>query len=108
MGEVCLKKILVLDKSKTGFSERYARWIAEDLQCDLANLAEFKKDSLLQYGLIIYGAGVYAGQINGIGKIKRDLFRQMAGDDALSRMRNLKRLFDPDWILNPGTLLETP
>lgn len=71
MGEVCLKKILVLYKSKTGFSERYARWIAEDLQCDLANLAEFKKDSLLQYGLIIYGAGVYAGQINGISKIKR-------------------------------------
>ena len=71
MGEVCLKKILVLYKSKTGFSERYARWIAEDLQCDLANLAEFKKDSLLQYGLIIYGAGVYAGQINGILPGKR-------------------------------------
>ena len=33
-----MKKVLVLYKSKTGFSERYARWIAEDLQCDLANL----------------------------------------------------------------------
>lgn len=66
-----MKKVLVLYKSKTGFSERYAHWIAEDLQCDLANLAEFNKESLSQYALIIYGAGVYAGQILGIGKIKR-------------------------------------
>lgn len=66
-----MKKVLVLYKSKTGFSERYARWIAEDLQCDLANLADFNKDSLPQYALIVYGAGVYAGQILGIGKVKR-------------------------------------
>ncbi len=66
-----MKKVLVLYKSKTGFSERYARWIAEDLQCDLANLVDFNKDSLSQYALIVYGAGVYAGQIQGIGKLKR-------------------------------------
>ena len=66
-----MKKVLVLYNSKTGFSERYASWIAEDLQCDLASLADFNKDSLSQYALIIYGAGVYAGQILGIGKIKR-------------------------------------
>ena len=45
---------------------------------------------------------------HGIGKIKRDLFRQMAGETSLSQMRALKRVFDPDWMLNPGTLLETP
>lgn len=66
-----MKKVLVLYKSKTGFSERYARWIADDLQCDLANLSDFKKESLSEYSLVIYGAGVYAGQILGIGKIKR-------------------------------------
>ncbi len=66
-----MKKILVLYKSKTGFSERYARWIAEDLQCDLANLNQLDKASLSEYGLIIYGAGLYAGQIKSIGKIKR-------------------------------------
>ena len=66
-----MKKVLVLYKTKTGFSERYARWIAEDLQCDLANLVDFNKDSLSQYALIVYGAGVYAGQIQGIGKLKR-------------------------------------
>ncbi len=66
-----MKKVLVLYKSKTGFSERYARWISEDLQCDLTNLTDFNKESLKDYGLIVYGAGIYAGQIRGIGKIKR-------------------------------------
>ena len=56
--------------------------------------------------IIQWGGSISAE--HGIGKIKRDLFRQMAGDDSLSRMRDLKHLFDPDWILNPGTLLETP
>lgn len=66
-----MKKVLVLYKSKTGFSERYARWIADNLQCDLVELADFNKQSLSEYQLIVYGGGLYSGQINGIGKIKR-------------------------------------
>ncbi|MEL7626245.1 MAG: flavodoxin domain-containing protein [Anaerolineaceae bacterium] len=66
-----MKKVLVLYKSKTGFSQRYAEWIAKELQCDLIGLPDFKEQSLAEYGLIIYGSGLYAGQINGIGKIKR-------------------------------------
>ena len=53
-----MKKVLVLYKSKTGFSERYARWIAEDLQCDLANLSDFKKESLSEYSLVIWRWGL--------------------------------------------------
>ena len=44
--------------------------------------------------------------LDGIGKIKRDLFRQMAGDAALARMRALKKILDPDTLLNPGNILE--
>ncbi len=65
-----MKKTLVLYKSKTGFSEKYARWIAEELDCDLAEFSAFDRSKLQNYQLIIYGAGLYAGQINGIGKIK--------------------------------------
>jgi len=43
---------------------------------------------------------------HGIGKLKRDLFRQMVGDDALSQMRHLKKIFDPNELLNPGNLWE--
>ena len=66
-----MKKTLVLYKSKTGFSEKYARWIAEELDCDLAEFSTFDRSKLQNYQLIIYGAGLYAGQINGIGRIKR-------------------------------------
>jgi D-lactate dehydrogenase (cytochrome) len=56
--------------------------------------------------VIAWGGSISAE--HGIGKLKRDLFRQMAGDAALARMRELKKLFDPDWLLNPGTLLDAP
>ena len=35
------KKIIVLYKSKTGFSKKYAHWIAETLNCDIASLDNF-------------------------------------------------------------------
>jgi D-lactate dehydrogenase (cytochrome) len=53
--------------------------------------------------VIAWGGSISAE--HGIGKLKRDLFRQMAGDAALAQMRTLKKLFDPDNLLNPGTLL---
>lgn len=56
--------------------------------------------------VIAWGGSISAE--HGIGKLKRDLFRQMAGDAALAQMRALKKLFDPDGLLNPGTLLELP
>ena len=55
--------------------------------------------------VIAWGGSISAE--HGIGKLKRDLFRQMAGDAALAQMRDLKKCFDPDNLLNPGTLFET-
>ena len=55
--------------------------------------------------VIAWGGSISAE--HGIGKLKRDLFRQMAGDPALAHMRELKKQFDPDTLLNPGTLFET-
>lgn len=53
--------------------------------------------------VIAWGGSISAE--HGIGKLKRDLFRQMAGAAALAQMRALKKLFDPAGLLNPGTLL---
>lgn len=66
-----MKKMLVLYKSKTGFSQRYALWIAEASGCEAINLADLEQTALQDYALIVYGAGLYAGQINGIARIKR-------------------------------------
>jgi D-lactate dehydrogenase (cytochrome) len=55
--------------------------------------------------IIAWGGSISAE--HGIGKLKRDLFRQMAGEEGLNQMREIKRLFDPDGLLNPETLLES-
>ncbi len=65
-----MKKTIVLYRSKTGFSKRYAEWIAEDLACECRPIKGVKLDDLKDYKLVIYGAGVYAGMISGLGKIK--------------------------------------
>ena len=65
-----MKKAIVLYRSKTGFSKRYAEWIAEDLACESRSIKGVKLDDLKNYGLVIYGGGVYAGMISGLGKIK--------------------------------------
>ena len=65
-----MKKTIVLYRSKTGFSKRYAEWIAEDLECESRPIKGMKLDNLKNYKLVIYGAGVYAGMISGVGKIK--------------------------------------
>lgn len=65
-----MKKIIVLYRSKTGFSKRYAEWIAEDLACECRPVKSVKQDDLKNYKLVIYGAGVYSGMIGGLGKIK--------------------------------------
>lgn len=44
---------------------------------------------------------------HGIGKLKRELFRRMIGDEALHRMQELKKQLDPGLLLNPGNLWDT-
>jgi menaquinone-dependent protoporphyrinogen IX oxidase len=71
-------KTLVIYKSKTGFTHKYARWIAEELQADLVAHAEAKDADWAAYDTIIYGGGLYVGGINGIELLKHHL-PQLAG-----------------------------
>jgi D-lactate dehydrogenase (cytochrome) len=41
---------------------------------------------------------------HGIGKLKKDLLRVMYGPDGIEEMRKVRRLFDPEGVLNPGNL----
>lgn len=58
-------KVAVIYKSKTGFVKKYAQWIAEALKGDLIENKTLTVEKLKAYDTIIYGGGVYAGQING-------------------------------------------
>jgi D-lactate dehydrogenase (cytochrome) len=42
---------------------------------------------------------------HGIGRLKRDAMRKIKSPVELQMMRDLKRLFDPLNILNPGKVL---
>lgn len=62
--------IVIVCKSKTGFTKTYAKWISEELDCDIINGKKVTNKILNEYETIIYGSGLYAGQIGGLKKFK--------------------------------------
>lgn len=68
-----MEKAIVIYKSKTGFTKRYAEWISEELGCIAVPFKEVEKADLGAYDTIIYGGGFYAGMINGIKWFKGNL-----------------------------------
>lgn len=60
-------KTVVIYNSQTGFTERYARWIAEETGADCFQLADAKKKDLSGYDAIVFGGWAIAG---GISKLK--------------------------------------
>lgn len=62
----------VIYKSHYGFTETYAKWLAEDLGADLLQTDRVKPADLRQYQTIVYGGGLYAGGVNGISLITKN------------------------------------
>lgn len=68
-------KTIVVYRSKTGFTKRYAKWIAEATDADVKDAGRIKSDDLMRYDTIVFGGALYAGGINGISLIKKNLWR---------------------------------
>lgn len=66
-------KTIVVYKSKTGFTKKYAEWIAEDLSADLFEVSKVNIDILTQYDTIIYGGSLYAVGIIGVKLITKNI-----------------------------------
>lgn len=67
-------KSIVVYRSKTGFTEKYAGWIAEALQADIIEASEKVTGSLLApYDNVIFGGSLHAVGINGVKHITRNL-----------------------------------
>ena len=66
-------KIIVVYKSKTGFTRKYAEMIAEELSSDICRASKITFEELKNYDVIIFGGGLYAGGINGINLVKKNL-----------------------------------
>ncbi|WP_271812835.1 flavodoxin domain-containing protein [Clostridium beijerinckii] len=66
-------KAVVIYKSKTGFTKKYAEWIAEELSADIFNASKMNINTLNKYDTIIYGGSLYAVGIIGVGLIKKNI-----------------------------------
>lgn len=67
--------IVVVYRSKSGYTKKYASWLAEELDCDLIPGNKTNADALTKYDTIIYGGGIYALGINGIKLITDNLVK---------------------------------
>lgn len=65
-------KTLIIYKSKTGFTKKYAQWLSESLSADIVEFSNVTKESYVNYELIIFGGGLYVLGINGLKKILKD------------------------------------
>lgn len=67
-------RTIILYFSRTGFSKRYALWLAEDLNCQAVPFSEKSGINFMEYDTIILFGGLYAGQMAGLKWFKKQSF----------------------------------
>lgn len=60
-------KTAVVYNSQTGFTKRYAEWIAEETGADCFDLKKAKKKNMDEYQAIVFGGWACAGSISKLG-----------------------------------------
>lgn len=74
-----MNKILILYKSSTGFTKRYAEMIAEEVGCKLVDFKAATVEMASAYDMIVFGSRAHAGMIDGYKKARE--MSQKAGAD---------------------------
>lgn len=64
-------KRLVVYESSTGFTKKYAEWIAKKLSCEVKPRIRVKAKEAAGYDQIIYGGWVLGGRVNGLDKFMK-------------------------------------
>lgn len=67
------EKTIIVYKSKTNFTRRYAVWLSDALDCLCISQKEATVEALKHYDTIIFGGGIYAGKINGIDFLLKNM-----------------------------------
>lgn len=62
---------IVVYKSSTGFTKKYAEMIAERMECALADYRSVSADMLSGYDVVIFGTRAHAGMMDGYQKAKK-------------------------------------
>ena len=66
-------KTIIIYNSQTGFTKRYAEWIAEAAKADCIELSAAKKKDLTAYEAIVFGSWACAGSISKISWFKGNI-----------------------------------
>ncbi len=66
-------KTIIIYNSQTGFTKRYAKWIAEATGADCFELSEAKKKNMDTYEAIIFGSWACGGGISKLGWFKSNI-----------------------------------
>jgi len=68
-------KVVVIYNSQTGFTKRYAEWIAEESGADCFELSEAKKKRMDNYDAIVFGGWACAGGISKLSWFKGNIHK---------------------------------
>ena len=63
-------KRIVVYQSGTGFTAKYADWIARDLGCEAKEFKKVSPSELADFDMVIYGGWILGGMVVGFDKIK--------------------------------------
>lgn len=66
---------MVLYRSTSGFTKKYAQWIAEELHADLYDAKNFDAAKFADFQVIVFGGSLHAVGISGIKLIKENLIK---------------------------------
>ena len=66
-------KAIVIYNSQTGFTKRYAEWIAEATGCECVEFKEGAKKDLSEYDAIVFGGWCMAGGITKLSWFKKQI-----------------------------------
>ena len=66
-------RTIVIYNSQTGFTKRYAQWIAEAAGADCLELSAAKKKSMDEYEAIVFGGWACAGSISKLSWFKGNI-----------------------------------
>ncbi len=109
-----MKKI-VLYRSKTGFTKKYADWIAEVLECEAKPISKRAIEEAKSCDVIIYGSGLMGNMIMGLNKVlglngKLVIFAtgaSRASDELVDTIKNQNKLNEhPFFYMQGGLKLE--
>lgn len=68
-------KTLVMYRSVSGFTKKYAQWIAEELDADLADAGDVDSSKLPRYDRIVFGGSLHEAGIRGVDIVLKNMPR---------------------------------